>query len=104
VPNRLIHTNLVALDELGKELRIRIPLIPGITDTERNLNDIIEFIGPFNNVTNIDLLPFNELIDGKYRRLDKNLELQNLKTQSEDILNQISQKFKETGKEISLRG
>ena len=104
VPNRLIHSNLVTLDDLGKELRIRIPLIPGITDTEKNLNDIIEFISPLKNVASIDLLPFNELMDGKYRRLEKDLELQNLKTQSEDILNQISQKFEETGKEIILRG
>ena len=104
VPNRLIHKNLFTLDELEKDLRIRIPLIPGITDTEKNLEDIIEFISPLNNVANIDLLPFNELIDGKYRRLEKNLELENLKTQPNDFLDQVLQKFKETGKEISLRG
>jgi pyruvate formate lyase activating enzyme len=104
VPNRLIHENLTTLDDLGKELRIRIPLIPGITDTEENLDDVIRFIKLLKNATNIDLLPFNELIDGKYRRLEKKLELQNLKTQSDDILNQILEKFKVTEKEISLRG
>ncbi|MGA8266015.1 MAG: glycyl-radical enzyme activating protein [Ignavibacteriaceae bacterium] len=104
VPNRLIHENLTTLDDLGKELRIRIPLIPGITDTEENLDDLIRFIKLLKNATNIDLLPFNELIDGKYRRLEKKLELQNLKTQSDDILNQILEKFKVTEKEISLRG
>jgi pyruvate formate lyase activating enzyme len=104
VPNRLIHKNLLELNNLGKQIRIRIPLIPGITDTEKNLSGISNLIRPLKNITNIDILPFNELIDGKYARLEKDLDLKKLKMQTEEELKIISGKFDGLGYEVSIRG
>ena len=104
VPNRLIHKNLLELNTLGKQIRIRIPLIPGITDTDKNLSEIITLISPLKNISNIDVFPFNELIDGKYSRLEKNLNLKELKMQSEEELKKISGKFDGLGYEVSIRG
>lgn len=104
VPNGLIHKNLLELNKLGARVRIRIPLIPGITDTEKNLTGIIKLISSVKNITNIDILPFNELIDGKYKRLEKKLDLKKLKTQSEEHLRTISGFFDGLGYEISIRG
>ena len=104
VPNRLIHKNLLELNTLGKQIRIRIPLIPGITDTDKNLSEIITLIRPLKNISNIDVLPFNELIDGKYSRLEKSLSLKELKMQSEEELKEISGKFDGLGYEVSIRG
>ncbi len=42
--NELILDNLRTLAELGSEVVIRIPLIPGITDTEENLTAIGDFV------------------------------------------------------------
>lgn len=104
VPNALIHKNLSALNEIGKSIRIRIPLIPGITDTPENISGIMKLIEKLNNIEGVDILPFNELIDGKYTRLEKNLELRELKTQTEEELNSISREFEANGYAVTTRG
>ncbi len=104
VPNKLILSNLINLCHKGKKVRIRVPLIPGITDTEKNLNQIIEIISDLKNISNIDLLPYNEMSEGKYSRFNKKFELKNLKTQPEITINRIKKSFEPLGCEISIRG
>lgn len=104
VPNALILKNLSVLNDLGKEIRIRIPLIPGITDTPGNISGIMKIIEKLNNIEGVDILPFNELINGKYTRLEKELELRELKTQSEEELNAISGEFEARGYAVTTRG
>lgn len=63
VPNDVIKQNLRWLmDESGKNYVIRIPLIPGITDTDENLAAIGEFAGD----APVELLPYNALAGAKY--------------------------------------
>ncbi len=104
VPNKLILSNLINLNQKGKKVRIRVPLIPGITDSEKNLNQIIETISNLKTISNIDLLPYNEMSEGKYSRFKKQFELKNLKTQPEVTINRIKKSFEPLGCEISIRG
>ncbi len=63
VPNDLIKQNLRWLiEESGKKYVIRVPLIPGITDTDENLAAIGEFVGD----SHVELLPYNALAGAKY--------------------------------------
>jgi len=63
VPNDVIKRNLRWLiDESGKESVIRVPLIPGITDTDENLAAIGEFVGD----APVELLPYNAMAGAKY--------------------------------------
>ncbi|MBN1266745.1 MAG: hypothetical protein JXA25_14710, partial [Anaerolineales bacterium] len=49
-----------------------IPLIPGITDTDANLEAIAAFIASFpNRPQRIDLLPYNPLSGAKYDMLNR---------------------------------
>ena len=50
------------LQSSGREHLFRVPLIPGITDTEENLQAIAAFIGS----EPIELLPYNDLAPAKY--------------------------------------
>ena len=65
--NKQLLDNLVALHKSGRHIIIRIPLIPGITDTEKNLMGIIQFMGK-NDLTGIpvELLPYNQLAETKF--------------------------------------
>ena len=63
VPNDVIKRNLRWLmDESGKKYVLRVPLIPGITDTDENLAAIGEFAGD----APVELLPYNALAGAKY--------------------------------------
>ena len=61
---------------------IRIPLIPGVTDTPDNYQEIARRIQNFPNLLRIDLLPYHRLAGAKYSQVgleyapgfDENLE------------------------------
>ena len=67
--NKQLLDNLVKLHKSGNIITIRIPLIPGITDTEKNLTAITGFMKE-NGLTGIpvELLPYNQLAEVKYNK------------------------------------
>ena len=65
VSNARILENIEWLKTSGKELVFRIPLIPGITDTEQNLEAAAEITGLFKT----ELQPYNTLAGAKYPML-----------------------------------
>jgi len=56
--NEIILQNLLNLSREGKEIIVRTPLIPGITDTEENLSQISGFLA-LHNIKNHTLLHYN---------------------------------------------
>lgn len=63
--NTPILRNFRILCDSGKPFITRIPLIPGITDTEQNLTDVARFLCD-NGVKTAELLPYNRLAGSKY--------------------------------------
>lgn len=67
VSNHMILENLKYLMEIRKKTILRMPMIPEITDTRRNLEDARELIEKeCMQGTEIHLLPYNQLAGGKY--------------------------------------
>ena len=69
VENVLILDNLVRLDSLGKNIWIRIPIIPGFNNTEEEMTKIAEFISTLSSVKQVTLIPYNTLGVNKYKTL-----------------------------------
>ena len=69
VSNKMILENIKLLDSLRAEVRIRIPLIPGINDDDSNLGASAEFIGSLEHINTVDILPYHETAISKYRKL-----------------------------------
>lgn len=65
VDNTVIKKNYVRLANSGVPFITRVPLIPGVTDTEENLTQIAGFIAE-NGVKKVELLPYNRLAGSKY--------------------------------------
>jgi len=57
------------------EVEVRVPLIPGITDTERNLTGIFEFMREV-GLGSVALLPYNPSSRAKYEWLDVPFEIE----------------------------
>ncbi len=66
--NRNILRNFEKLAKSGVEFTARIPLIPGVTDTEENIIGIAKMLH-YNNVDYVELLPYNKMAGGKYKML-----------------------------------
>ncbi|MBR2880695.1 MAG: glycyl-radical enzyme activating protein [Oscillospiraceae bacterium] len=86
VDNRLIHDNLRELMKTDAEIIIRVPLIPEITDTEENLKAIAEFVKELERPLHIDLLPYHNYGENKYKMLDMPYALSEAKRQSDEKL------------------
>ncbi len=64
----LIFENYRLLVHSGVPFITRVPLIPGVTDTEQNLSQIATFLAN-EGVEQIELLPYNKMAGGKYAGL-----------------------------------
>jgi len=104
ISNTLILNNLKKLAVTDREIIIRVPLIPGITDTAENLQEISQFIKKLGTITRVDLLPFNELAASKFQRLGKNIRLTNISPQKDTELTTMKTIFKDAGFQVALRG
>jgi pyruvate formate lyase activating enzyme len=71
--NRRILDNAARLD--GPNVQIRVPLIPGITDTEENLRAILAFMRDV-GLSSLALLPHNPAASAKYEWLSLAYEIE----------------------------
>jgi len=65
--NGLILRNLHLLNKMGKAFVVRVPLVPGVTDTSQNLADIVQTLSGLSGLLWVDLLPYNKAAGAKYR-------------------------------------
>jgi pyruvate formate lyase activating enzyme len=64
--NRRVLRNLAHLATLTTPCVIRVPLVPGVTDTEENLAAIARAAAAMPKLLRVDLLPYNRAAGGKY--------------------------------------
>ncbi len=104
VSSTQIMQNFFRLAKLNVDLRIRIPLIPEVSDTMINLKKVIYALQKNNIKYPIDLLPFNELAESKYERFNIPLKLKEKKTQSPETLDRIKKLFIDNDFEVTIGG
>ena len=67
--NEVILENARRLAKNGLTTQVRVPLIPGITDTEENLRAVFSFVRAV-GLESVSLLPYNPSTAAKYEWLD----------------------------------
>lgn len=68
VPNDLILENLKKLAEVGADIIIRIPVIPGFNDDEEEAGRMAHFLSEL-GIKKIELLPYHAMGEAKYGAL-----------------------------------
>ena len=81
VSNQKILRNIEWLKTSGKEFVFRVPLIPGITDTNENLKAISKIVGDHRT----ELMPYNPLAGAKYAMVDMEYTLPDEGNREEDF-------------------
>jgi len=66
VDNRLILQNLERLMSSGKRFTARMPLIPGVNDTEENFAAMASFLSGAKDRLTLEVLPYNRLAGAKH--------------------------------------
>lgn len=83
--NGLIHENLRRIDASKYDIKIivRIPMIPGITDSDENLTETARFINSIKKLKGVELLPYHRLGTDTYKHLGREYKLHNLPVPSQ---------------------
>ncbi len=64
--NAPILSNLHHLADMGVPFVVRVPLVPGVTDTDANLSAIACAVSALPGLVRVELLPYNRAAGGKY--------------------------------------
>ncbi|MCG3226228.1 MAG: glycyl-radical enzyme activating protein [Candidatus Heimdallarchaeota archaeon] len=104
VSTELILQNLSFLVEREQNIIIRIPIIPGITDTSENLALIGSYLSELKSISRVDILPYNEMSKAKYTRLEKPYELNNIVPPIDERMNEIKEKLEQFGLQVKIGG
>jgi pyruvate formate lyase activating enzyme len=95
--NRRILKNLARLMEMGIPFRARVPLIPGVTDTEENLTATARLLEGAKALERVELMGYNRAAGAKYGQLGLNYEPGFPEDQAS---NPYTQPFVERGMEV----
>lgn len=77
--NQKILQNLALLDQLGKAVILRCPIIPGYNDREEHFAAIAALAERFSSIRKVQVEPYHSFGADKYRRLGRNYALDGVK-------------------------
>jgi len=104
VSSKTILDNLIYLYNLGANITIRIPLIPGMNDDHENMNQICGFLATLPRIRDVHLLPYHDLQKSKYTKLGMAYDTDDIVTPDPERLALPLRKFKDKGFQVSLGG
>lgn len=104
VSNRTILDNLVFLYDLGANITIRIPLLPGINDDRGDINQICDFLTALPGIRNIHILPYHDIQKSKYTKLGMSYDADDIVIPDPDRLALPLRQLKDRGFQVNLGG
>ena len=104
VSNELIWRNLRMLGEMGKDIIIRMPIIPGYTDDEKELRQAAEALSQIRSIRRVDLLPVHQFGRVKYEQIGMEYTVDPTLTISEERQQAIKALFEGYGFKTQIGG
>jgi pyruvate formate lyase activating enzyme len=105
VSNEQIIKNAKTISNLGKEVIIRVPVIPEFNCDEGSITDIAKFAKSLNGVERLDLLPYHRLGANKYENLGRDYTMgKGINTPDEDTMNKFKKIVEGFGLECTIGG
>ena len=101
--NRIILDNFAYLAPRHPNVRLRVPVIPGVNDDLRNLSGI-GALAKAHGITRIDLLPYHTAGIAKYDRLGRTYELPGVETLAPEALVPAREHLEEFGLTVHIGG
>jgi pyruvate formate lyase activating enzyme len=102
VSNQRILENLRALARTKRVVWLRLPVIPGINDTDSDVDQLIRFAGDVGHFQKVSLLPYHNTAAEKFRRLGREYQLNAVEPPTPSHLRLIAQRFSDCGFDVSI--
>lgn len=104
VENQLILDNIALLAGMGKDIVVRIPVVPGFNDDREAIGHIGMFVKQLNSIRQIDLLPYNSGGSAKAGRLGRKTEVPLRKYVPDNAMNTLADCLRELGFLVKVGG
>jgi pyruvate formate lyase activating enzyme len=106
VSNSLIMSNFKLILDSGKDIFIRIPVIPGLNDEPENLRRLKEFLisSKTDNLKKISLLPFHKIGKSKYNKFNIPYRMNDVQQPSRQRMNELKEYFSDIGIKVQIGG
>jgi pyruvate formate lyase activating enzyme len=102
--NRIILDNLKALSKMHSEIRIRVPVIPGINDDDGNMEAAARFLSSLAGLRQVDLLPYHRTGEPKFARMGITYTLAGLEAPTRQRLESLAAIFRGRGLVTTIGG
>ena len=106
VSNRSIIDNFRIILESGRELVVRIPVVPRFNDDMDHLSRLKQFIiqNKRVNITKINLLPYHKIGSSKYRKFNIPYKMDDVQQPSAQKMKELKEFFTDIGVKIKIGG
>ena len=105
VPNEKILENLKLLAAKGMPMNIRIPLIKGVNEDDKNIHESAQFISDLEGTKPIvNILPFHNIAEKKYEKLGQHYERGTMDEPDVKRQKEIIEIFKSYGLKVIIGG
>ena len=94
VSNEMILRNLGELSKVHDNIAVRIPVIPGINDSDDNLRRTADMTASL-GIKNLELLPYHNLGEVKYGQIGRKYSLSEIKTPDEARMASVADMLRE---------
>lgn len=103
-PNGLILENAQRIADTGKDLTIRVPVIPGFNNTPEEISEIADFAASLPNVKKLHLLPYHRMGQDKYEWLGRDYSLKNVEPMTDAYMQMLLKAAKRPGLAVRIGG
>jgi pyruvate formate lyase activating enzyme len=104
ISNKQILQNLELLVGKNAQLIIRIPLVPGVNDDDRQIDSMINYLTMLPGIQNIDILPFHHFARSKYERFNRENRMKDIQPPSHTRLEELKTRFASAGFTTKIGG
>ncbi|MHA2788946.1 pyruvate formate-lyase-activating protein [Corynebacterium sp. S7] len=86
------------LNKLGKKVWIRFVLVPGLTDSDENINNVADIVEKWkDNVQRVEVLPFHNMGADKWRNIGFDYQLEDVKPPTPEATEHARNIFRSRG-------
>jgi pyruvate formate lyase activating enzyme len=106
VSNTLILENLRLIMESGKDVMVRVPVIPGYNEDNENIVKVRQFLSAtkVRSLKKINLLPFHKIGSSKYKKFNIPYMMGNIEEPTKEKMRELKEYFMETGIKVKIGG
>lgn len=102
--NRLILENITRLTQIHDNVVIRVPLIPGVNDSDEEFSKIVEFVGALRKINSMHILPFHQYGAGKYTLIGRLYECHDLIEDNDERIDRCKEIAEAKGIRVNVGG